>query len=290
MAKRILTIDGNNYANRAYYATLSRQHKYKAKDGSSSAAIHGFLQILLADAKYLDPRIILVTFDKGGSSHRGAISEDYKSNRNHDHYDVLVPQMRATRELMKILGIKTVQRRGVEADDLIGDVARKMPASWEILISTTDKDLAQHVKNGRAYIVEASTRTLLDEQAVLDKYGVWPHQIAEWLALCGDGVDNIAGVPGCGRKTASKLLTTHGSIRGIYKNINKITPALKRNLLESREQLKKSLSLSSAIDTGLRVEVERFRQRETDRVELRKFLKYYGLQGLSPAIDTYLVK
>lgn len=245
--KLLLIIDGNNYLNRAYFATP----KMKSKSGVPTNAVKGFLNILMADVMKLRPSHIVVTFDKGGKPNwRLKIYPKYKQNRR-DIFDKKdkkskekvesILECRAQhaplKKLLKAMGIRTVARAGVDADDMMGTLARQYAdMGFEVIICSNDKDMAQMV-DGDIRIMNAK-RVLLGQVEVIREYGVRPSQIVDYLTMMGDSVDNIEGLAGCGAKTAAKLLDKYKSLSNVIKNRDELTPALRAEVKKKRKVMK----------------------------------------------------
>ena len=245
--KLLLVIDGNNYLARAYHATP----KMKSKDGVPTNAVKGFLNILVADLTKLRPSHVLVTFDKGGKPNwRRKIYPAYKQNRR-DIFDKkdkkskekikAILECRAQHEplkrLLKAMGIRTLSRSGADADDLMGTIARQYAdKGFEVIISTSDKDMAQMV-DGDIRIMNPK-RELLGQVEIIRAFGVRPSQIVDYLTMMGDKVDNIEGLEGCGSKTSAKLLGEYKSLANVIKNRDELTPALRKEVTKKRKVLK----------------------------------------------------
>lgn len=245
--KLLLIIDGNNYLNRAYHATP----KLKSRSGVPTNAVKGFINILIADLTRLRPSHVVVTFDKGGKPNwRREIYPAYKQNRR-DIFSKTdkkskeraksILECRAQHEplkkLLKAMGIRTVARAGVDADDMMGTLAKQYSdKGFEVIICSNDKDMAQMV-GGNIRIMNPK-RELLGQVEVIREYGVRPSQIVDYLTMMGDSVDNIEGLSGCGSKTAAKLLGEYKSLSNVIKNRHELTPALKAEVTKKRKVLK----------------------------------------------------
>jgi DNA polymerase I len=228
--KRVLIIDGNNYLMRAGFATSPMSNK----KGFPTNAIRGFFNILLADIYHLNPSHLIVTFDRGGKKNwRKIIYPEYKGNRNKEPnpaMDEIFLQQPYIKKLLRYIGIRSCQIKGVEADDLIGTLALYFEdLGFHVVIASKDKDFAQLVTPNVNMLV-AESRNLLDEDGIFNKFGVYPSQIIDFLALQGDGSDNIPGIHKCGGKTAAKLLSKYKNLKGVVKNRKELTPALQKNL------------------------------------------------------------
>lgn len=247
MGQKLILIDGNNYLNRAYHATP----KLKSRDGTPTNAIKGFLNILMADLIRLRPTHVGVVFDKGGKPNwRCEVYPKYKQNRQEwkakkdkktkerlRQLAEMHGQCPDLRKLLKRMGFRIIRKTGVEADDLMGTLAKEYAdRGWEVIMCTNDKDMMQLC--GGNIRVMTPDRTLMGPTEVYHKFGVRPSQIVDYLCLLGDKVDNITGVMGCGPATARSLLEDYGSLKAIIKNRKELKPALMKSVSASREDLK----------------------------------------------------
>lgn len=250
--KTLLLIDGNNYINRGFYATPPLSNS----DGFPTNAIRGFFHILCADYWKLKPDAIIVAFDKGGADNwRKKLYPEYKANRvegkKTDEYKQMSCQFSPIRKLVKAVGIPIAAKSGEEADDLIGTLSRMYEEiGYRVLVSSRDKDFAQLVSKN-TFIVTAGERELLGAKQIREIYGVGPELIADYLTLVGDKVDNVPGVYNCGGKTAAKLLLKYGSVKGIVRNADSLTAAMKKNVLAAKPMIRTAYKL---------VTIDRFRQ------------------------------
>ena len=202
----LLLVDGNNLFYRSFYAIPP----LAIRSGLPTNAVYGFANILrklLADES---PALAAVTFDAGGKTFRHERYDQYKANRPPMPSD-LRSQLPYTRKLCDVLGLPIVEIYGIEADDIIGTLARRgMDAGYEILIASSDKYLFQLVREG-VTIIHPVQYERLDAEGVRAKLGVLPESVIDLLALKGDSVDNIPGVHGIGDKGAAKLLAEWGN-------------------------------------------------------------------------------
>ncbi|MDR1458280.1 MAG: hypothetical protein LBI37_02010 [Puniceicoccales bacterium] len=192
-----------------------------------NAAI-GFVKIVEKLKKAELPDSIGVFFDSPGPSHRKSLSSVYKANRKDTPQELLV-QVPLVKELCDAFGYSIHQCPGAEADDIIASAARKYGTDGnQVLMFSNDKDLAQCVSKN-VFLVLPSPNKMgdyrkLDEVGVLEKFGVKPSQIVDYLSLVGDACDNVRGVDGIGSKTAAKLLAAYGNLDSIFQNIDHVTP------------------------------------------------------------------
>lgn len=213
----LVLVDGSSYLYRAFHAFPPLTNK----NGEPTGAMYGVLNMLKSLIAQVEPSHIAVVFDAKGKTFRDELFEQYKSHRP-PMPDDLRAQVQPLHTIIKALGIPLISIEGVEADDVIGTLAvQAAKAGKDVLISTGDKDMAQLV-NEHIMLINTMTNTLLDREGVIEKYGIPPELIIDYLALRGDSSDNIPGVKGVGEKTALALLQGIGSIQTIYQNLDKV--------------------------------------------------------------------
>ncbi|AKH20939.1 DNA polymerase I [Sedimenticola thiotaurini] len=235
-----ILVDGSSYLFRAYHAlpplTNSR--------GEATGAIVGVVNMLRKLMIEYQPTHMAVVFDAPGGSFRNEMYDQYKANRP-PMPDELREQIEPLHRIVEAMGLPLLVVPGVEADDVIGTLATQASrAGMQTLISTGDKDLAQLV-DGHVTLINTMTDSRLDRQGVVDKFGVKPEQIIDYLALVGDTSDNIPGIPKCGPKTAVKWLSAYGSIEGIKAHADEIKGKVGEYLREHLEQLDLSRRLTT---------------------------------------------
>ncbi len=212
-----ILVDGSSYLFRAFHGMPPLTNS----KGMSTGAIYGVINMLRSLIKQFNPTHIAVVFDAKGKTFRDEMYAEYKANRP-PMPDELREQIEPLHEIIRAMGLPIIVESGVEADDVIGTLADKASkAGITTLISTGDKDMAQLV-NEHVTLINTMTNTLMDIEGVIEKFGIPPELIIDFLALKGDSVDNIPGVPGVGDKTAVGLLQGIGGIEDIYKNLDKI--------------------------------------------------------------------
>lgn len=214
MSGALILVDGSSYLFRAYHALPALTNSKGLNTGAAKGVI-GMIRKLVSD--YPQDQVVVV-FDAKGPTFRNEIYPDYKANRP-PMPDELREQIEPIHSIIRAMGLPLVCVGGVEADDVIGTLAvQAAERHQDVLISTGDKDMAQLV-NERVTLVNTMTNTMLDSAGVVEKFGVPPGLIIDLLALQGDKVDNIPGVPGVGEKTALALLQNLGGIDDIYTQI-----------------------------------------------------------------------
>lgn len=212
-------VDGSSYLYRAYHANFRLGLSNSA--GEPTGAMYGVLNMLKSLLKEVNPTHIAVVFDAKGKTFRDEMFEQYKSHRPPMPED-LRQQIQPLHQMIEALGLPLLIVEGVEADDVIGTLAKQASAAGrEVLISTGDKDMAQLVDD-KIMLINTMTNTLLDREGVIEKYEVPPELIIDLLALMGDSSDNIPGVPSVGNKTAVALLQGLGGIADIYSQLDKV--------------------------------------------------------------------
>ena len=217
----LVLVDGSSYLYRAFHALPP----LTTSKGMPTGAVKGVLNMLKSLRKQYPDSLFAVVFDAKGGTFRDAMFAEYKANRPSMPDDLRV-QVEPLHASVRALGYPLLCVEGVEADDVIGTLARSSAAAGRpVIISTGDKDMAQLV-DGHVTLVNTMTGSVLDVAGVHEKFGVGPEHIIDFLALMGDKVDNIPGVPGVGEKTAVGLLTgIGGGLRDLYENLDKV-PAL----------------------------------------------------------------
>ena len=213
----LVLVDGSSYLYRAFHAFPPLTNSA----GEPTGAMYGVLNMLKSLISQVQPSHIAVVFDAKGKTFRDEMFEQYKSHRP-PMPDDLRKQIQPLHDIIRALGIPLLVIEGVEADDVIGTLAvEASKANQKVLISTGDKDMAQLVDDN-IMLINTMNNTLLDRDAVIEKYGIPPELIIDYLALMGDSADNIPGVAGVGEKTALGLLQGIGSMAEIYANLDKV--------------------------------------------------------------------
>ncbi len=233
--KKIAVIDGNSLMHRAFHAVPQNMN---APDGTPTNAVFGFISMFL---KFLDvsaPDAVVCAFDAGRPAFRMEALEQYKAQRP-PMDDALRVQFPIIEELLASMNIPVVRVAGWEGDDVLGTVAaRDEQLGFRTLLVSGDKDVYQlcseltHVMTTRKGMTDV---VIYGPDEVRERYGVGPEQFPDFLGLKGDSSDNIPGVPGVGDKTAAKLLSTYGSLEGIYEHIDELKGKQKERLVENRD-------------------------------------------------------
>jgi DNA polymerase-1 len=244
-------IDGSGYIFRAYHALPP----LTTSKGMPTGAVRGVAAMLLKDLREQNPTHIAVCMDLDGKVKRSEIYPEYKAHRPAPPDD-LVPQFALVRDVVRALNLPMLEVEGYEADDVIATLARQAQAQgFEVVIVSGDKDLMQLVRDGHVRFYDGMKDAWFDDAAVREKWGVAPAQVGDLLALVGDSVDNIPGVPGVGPKTAASLLLEHGTLEAVLAAAEGIKkPKLRENLVASKDQVRlarRLVQLVEDVDVGV---------------------------------------
>jgi DNA polymerase I len=268
-AKRptLFIIDGSNNIYRSYYAIRNLTNS----DGLSTNAVYGFVTTLRKLLKDHEPDCIAVAFDEGRETARTSTFADYKKDRK-PMPDDLVVQVPMVYEVLEGFHIPVIRSIEWEADDFIGSLAcTARDRGYNVVIATSDKDFFQLVGGGiRLY--HTGRETMYDEKTVLDVFGLPPEKVVDVMAIWGDAIDNIPGVPGIGEKGAKGLIQQFGSLDGVYENLDQIKKAAQRKTLEENKE-KAYLSRDLArikCDLDLNIDFETLKRQEPDRPRLHE--------------------
>jgi DNA polymerase-1 len=249
---QLVLIDGSSYLFRAFHALPP----LTTSKGQPTGAIKGVISMIRKLMSDFPDSHIACVFDAKGKSFRNDIYPDYKANRA-AMPDDLRSQIAPIHEIIKLMGVPLLMVEGVEADDVIGTLADQAThAGMSVLVSTGDKDMAQLV-NEHVTLINTMNDAVFDSDSVVEKFGVRPDQIIDYLALVGDTSDNIPGVPKCGPKTAVKWLTEYQSLSGVIENADSVSGKVGENLRASLSQLPMAYELATIkLDVGLENTVE----------------------------------
>ena len=249
----LILVDGSSYLFRAYH---SPPHLTNSR-GEATGAIYGVVNMLKSLLRQYQPSQMAVVFDAKGPTFRNEMYSEYKAHRP-PMPDDLRSQIEPLHQIIRAMGLPLLCISGVEADDVIGTLARQASEQGRpTLISTGDKDMAQLVDE-HVTLINTMTNTVLDRQGVTEKFGIGPELIIDYLALMGDKVDNIPGLPGVGEKTATALLQGLGSIADIYQQLDKVSSLSFRGaktMAAKLEEFRQQLTLSYQLAT-IKTDVE----------------------------------
>ncbi|MEE8266463.1 MAG: DNA polymerase I [Acidiferrobacterales bacterium] len=264
--KRLILVDGSSYLYRAFHA----MPQFTNSRGEPTGAAYGIVNMLRKLLAEYDPAHIAVVFDAKGETFRDAIYADYKANRP-PMPEELSAQIEPIHAIVRATGLPLLMIEGVEADDVIATLAvRAAKDGMDTLICTGDKDMAQ-VVDDRINLIDTMSDTYYDRQAVVEKFGVPPERINDYLALIGDTVDNIPGVPKVGPKTAAKWLQQYGSLDEIIVHADEIGGKVGENLRASLKQLSLARELTTIKrDVPLDKAPKELKREQPDETRLRE--------------------
>ncbi len=277
----LILVDGSSYLFRAFHAlpplTNSR--------GEPTGAMLGVINMLRNLIQTYSPTHMAVVFDAKGKTFRNDLYQEYKATRP-PMPDDLRAQIEPLHKIIRVMGLPLLSIPGVEADDVIGtlsDTATKRDIS--VVISTSDKDLAQLV-NDNVTLINTMSRTTLDVAGVVEKFGVPPNRIVDYLALMGDSSDNIPGVVKCGPKTAVKWIDQFGSFDEVLARADEVKGKIGENLRAAIPHLPLSYELATIkLDVELEQDINDLTIAEADKTELRKLLERYEFKAWLKDLD-----
>ena len=277
----LVLIDASSYLYRAFNAlpplTSSR--------GEPTGALLGVLNMLSRFLKECRPRRLALVFDAPGRTFRDELFAEYKAHRP-PMPDALRAQIEPLLAALTAQGLPLLRIEGVEADDVIGTLARRRAQAGErVLISTGDKDMAQLVGDSIT-LVNTMSNTVLDRDGVKAKFGVFPEQIVDYLALVGDSADNIPGIDKVGPKTAAKLLGQYGTLDNLIAHLGEVGGKVGENLRAGLATLALSRKLATIdTDVDLPVKADDLNPSPPDLERLRELYTRFELRSLLRQLD-----
>ncbi|MFM8511529.1 MAG: 5'-3' exonuclease H3TH domain-containing protein, partial [Betaproteobacteria bacterium] len=288
----MLLVDGSSYLYRAFHAMPD----LRSPAGFPTGAVHGMVAMMKRLRDQYPAEHAACVFDAPGPTFRDEWYPDYKGHRA-PMPEPLVQQIDPIHEVVRLLGWPVLQVGGIEADDVIGTLARQASASGHrVLISTGDKDLAQLVTPDVG-LVNTMSNESLDEAGVLAKFGVPPERIIDYLTLMGDAVDNVPGVEKVGPKTAAKWIAEFGSLDGVIAAAATIKGAAGENLRKALDWLpmgRRLVTVKCDCDLAASIQgwpaLERLALREVDQAALHDFYQRYGFRTWLRELDAQGVK
>lgn len=297
--KKLLLIDGNSIANRAFYGIMGSK-MLSTKDGKYTNAVYGFLAIMFKILEDLNPDYMAVSFDLKAPTARHKMYEGYKANR-HGMPDELAKQMPMIKQILTAMNIDIVQKEGYEGDDILGTLARYgEEQNLEVTILSGDRDTFQlatdrvTIRIPRTKAGKTETEDY-DRKKVLDEFGLEPKALIEVKGLQGDSSDNIPGVPGIGPKTAISLIQKYGTIENLYKKIelgeDDLKGKQKENIVQNKEMAILSRTLGK-IDVNVPLDdtLESLKVEEWDNEKVlelfkewnfKRYIEKFNLEGKS---------
>ena len=279
--KRLILVDGSSFLFRAYHAIPPLTNP----QGEPTNAIYGvsnMLRKLIADYQ---SDYITVVFDAPGKTFRNDLYDQYKAHRPPMPDDLRV-QIEPLHHLIRAMGLPLIMEPDVEADDVLGALAQHAAVQgFSVIISTGDKDMAQLVTD-HIILENTMSNVRMDIQGVIDKFGVKPEQIVDYLALMGDSIDNIPGVPKVGPKTAAKWLEQYQTLENLIAHADKITGKIGENLRASLEQLPLAKQLTTIkCDLDLPYGMDDLKRRPINTEELKSLLAGLGFSSWLKMLD-----
>jgi DNA polymerase-1 len=282
--QRLLLVDGHAFAYRAFFAIRS----LSSPDGAATNAIYGFIRMLGRMQTRVRPSHIAVVWDGGLAPERMALLPEYKAQRPEMPRDLEL-QLDPIVAYLHAAGITSVLQDDCEADDLIAVITRRAVADGlEVVIASSDKDFMQLVSQQvRLLNPQDKNDALVGEEEVRAKTGVEPTQIVAWLSLIGDSVDNIAGVPGVGAKTAADLLRQFGSADALYQRLEEVRPdRLRLHLQASAEVVRRNQQLVRLkCEVPYEFSLEELACKPGDDAALRQLFAQWGFKTLVRELD-----
>src|SRR3954467_15076907 len=276
-------VDGSSYIFRAYHRLppLTNRH------GQPAGAVYGYTTMLwklAGDLSRADgPTHMAVILDASEHTHRNEMYDQYKANRPPPPED-LVPQFPLIRTATRAFSIPCIEEAGLEADDIIACyVTAAKAAGWRVTIVSSDKDLMQLIDEDAGIdMLDTMNDRRIGRGEVLEKFGVPPEKVGDVLALMGDSVDNVPGVPGIGPKTASQLIQQYGDVEAVLVHADEIAkPKLKQNLIEHAEMARLSRELVRLVcDAPLPEPLDALAIKGIPEEPLREFLEHHGFRSL----------
>ena len=274
-------VDGHAYDYRAFHAI----RELRSPEGKPTNAIYGFVKMLEKMRAAVMPTHLIVVWDGGLSAERLAALPEYKAQRPEMPAD-LRPQLDGIVSFLAAAGIASYRADGVEADDYIATLARLAGADWNVVIASSDKDFMQLVSPQIGLLnPNDKTGTIWGCAQVLAKTGVAPEQVADWLALMGDAVDNIPGVPGVGPKTAAELLKQFGSVENLLARLAEVkSEKLRAALRAAAGDVVRNQKLVRLPAVPCEFAPEKMALQAGDQAALRQLFGGWGFKGMLEAL------
>lgn len=298
-APNLLLIDGHSLAFRAYYAfSKGRDGGLRTSTGIPTSVCFGFLKTLLEILDQQQANHVAIAFDLGEPTFRHTADENYKAGRAETPQD-FIADIANLQALLRALRLPLLSQTGYEADDVIGTVAHRLrPEGWQVSIVSGDRDLFQLIdREGQVQVLYLGNTLgqrkqgleAFDALKVKEKMGVWPEQIVDYKALCGDASDRIPGIKGIGPKTAVQLLSQYPTLEDIYAHINEITPlSLRTKLINGEVEARHSRNLAQIVlDVPLELPLEELHLRPFDWPTLDDLLDHLEFRALRMQLQNW---
>jgi len=279
--QHLVLVDGSSFLFRAYHAVPP----LTSPQGVPTNAIHGVTNMLRKLIEVHKTEYFTVVFDAPGKTFRNDMYDQYKANRPPMPDDLRV-QIEPLHNLIKAMGIPLIMESGVEADDVLGALAQDAAkAGFNVVISTGDKDMAQLVTDNIT-LENTMSNTTMGIEGVIEKFGVKPEQIIDYLALMGDTADNIPGIPKVGPKTAAKWLGIYETLDNLIENADQIKGKVGESLRANLDQLPLSRDLTTIkCDLGLNYSIDDLKCQPQDKAELKDQLEQLGFSTWVRMLD-----
>lgn len=298
--EKLILIDGNSILNRAFYGIMGN-NMLTTPDGTPTNAVYGFLAIMFRIIEDENPEYMAIAFDLKAPTKRHEMYEQYKATRK-GMPDELAVQMPIIKEVLEAMNIKTIEKQGYEADDIIGTLAKKgEEAGKQVIILSGDRDSFQLISENITVRIPSTRngKTQTEDytpEKVFEKYGLEPKKLIDVKGLMGDASDNIPGISGVGEKTALNLIKEYDSIEGLYKAIEDGKDSLKGKLKEKIQIGKEMAFLSKKLGTidikaDIPKEIEKLKIEEWDKkrvfeifkkLRFNRFIERFNMQGEMP--------
>ena len=291
MSGRLFLVDGHGYIYRAFFALPA----LTTSKGLATNAVYGFTTMLLKIVREQQPDYLAVAFDSAGPTQRHTEFEAYKAHRP-AMPDPLTRQLPYIQRMVEAFAIPALIVDGIEADDLIGTIARQAEArGLDVTIVTGDKDMLQLV-SPQVRVYDTLKEKIYGPSDVRERFGVAPELVPDVLGLMGDSVDNIPGVPGIGEKTAIKLVSEFGGVEAILTRLKEVRqPKVQAALKQHAEQARLSRRLATiAVDCPIQLDLDKFQRRDPDVAQLTTLCRELEftslLKTLAPAATTIPIR
>ena len=283
-SRKVFLIDGTAFCYRAFYAI----RLLSTADGRPTNAVYGFARMLQSLREKERPDYLAVAFDVGKPTFRHRQFEEYKAQRK-PMPDPLIAQLPLVKTLLAAYRVRVFEQEGFEAEDVLATITHALAGpGLQVFLVTGDKDALQLVNSRvRVYNPHKKDDPILDANAVRARYGVGPEQMVDLMALMGDEIDNIPGVPGIGEKTAAVLIQRFGSVEALYRRLEEVEPAARRQSLErSRAQVGLAHELARIrTDVPVSLVLEDLAPREPDWRALRQLFRDLEFKQLLADVD-----
>ena len=276
-APRLLMVDGHAYAYRSFHAI----RELSSPSGAPTNAIYGFLKALGKMQSQLSPSHLVVIWDGGLAAERLAAHPEYKAQRP-PMPDSLDQQIDGIKGWLQAAGLASMCHEGVEADDWIGALALRAALEMPVVIASADKDFMQLV-SPRIGLLNPNDKSekIWTAEDVVAKTGVKPEQIADWLSLIGDSVDNIPGVPGVGPKTATELLLRFGTVEHLYARLSEVkSDRIRASLEGAAGAVRRNQQLIRLQDEPWLAALDELMPRSPDEPKLRQLYRDWGFKSM----------